>query len=128
MFAKFISASLKNANTDEIVEKMTNANKEKLDEKKQRKEKRNKKRREKNVRPKSPPLDSLRKAERISQHNGLNSVDIAKFENMMMADAEKEQVGIDTFWGLDHEEGNRKLEEAIMIIEDKRSHELEIRS
>lgn len=126
MFAKFISASLKNANTDEIVEKMTNANKEKLDEKKQRKEKRNKKRREKNVRPKSPPLDSLRKAERISQHNGLNSVDIAKFENMMMADAEKEQVGIDTFWGLDHEEGNRKLEEAIMIIEDKRSHELEI--
>ena len=128
MFAKFLSNSLKNANTDDIVQKMQDgeAGKDsKNDDKKQRKEKSKKKKREKSTRPKSPPLDSLKKLERVSQHTGLDSLGVAKFENMMMADAEKEQVGVDTFWGLDHEEMHRQFEESIMIIEDKRSSKFE---
>ena len=127
MFAKFISNSLKNATTDDIVQKMTDSDLKdnKADEKKQRKDKSKKKKREKAVRPKSPPLDSLKKVERLSQHNGLDSFGVANFENMMMADAESEQVGIDTFWGLDHEERNRRLEEVNMTTEDRRSYELE---
>ena len=89
MFAKFLSNSLKNANTDDIVQKMQDgeAGKDsKNDDKKQRKEKSKKKKREKSTRPKSPPLDSLKKLERVSQHTGLDSLGVAKFENMMMAE------------------------------------------
>ena len=67
MFAKFLSNSLKNATTDDIVQKMTDSDLKdnKADEKKQRKDKSKKKKREKAIRPKSPPLDSLKKVEQL---------------------------------------------------------------